>query len=330
MAGLEINSLVVVALVAVSAAGVAWALLHPFISGSSPAEKRMQSVQKSPAAKVVARNQVGEVQKRRKALQDTLSELDARQKQRSRASLKVRIQRAGLTWTVQFFYILSATIALVALAGGLAAGMSFIVAALFGIAAGVGGPRWLINFLTKRRQKKFLMEFPNAIDIVVRGVKAGLPLNDCVRMVAAESPAPVGTEFRQVIETQALGLSLSDCVDRMYERMPLAEVNFFSIVVAIQQTSGGSLSEALGNLSGVLRDRKKMKQKIQAMSQEAKASAAIIGSLPLIVMILVFLTSPEYISLLWTEPLGQLMLVGSAFWMMCGVLVMRNMINFDF
>jgi tight adherence protein B len=149
-------------------------------------------------------------------------------------------------------------------------------------------------------------------------------------MVAAESQSPVKEEFRHIIETQALGLPVADCVERMYDRMPLPEVNFFAIVVAIQQRSGGNLSEALGNLSRVLRDRKKMKQKIQAMSQEAKASAAIIGALPLVVMALVFLTSPDYISLLWSEPLGQIMLAVSGAWMLCGVLVMRKMINFDF
>jgi tight adherence protein B len=132
------------------------------------------------------------------------------------------------------------------------------------------------------------------------------------------------------LETQAIGVPLGEACAKLYERTPLPEANFFGIVVAIQQKAGGNLSEALGNLSKVLRDRKKMRAKIQAMSQEAKASAAIIGALPIAVMILVYLTTPQYISLLFTHPTGHIMLAGSAVWMTTGVLVMKKMINFDF
>ena len=164
----------------------------------------------------------------------------------------------------------------------------------------------------------------------MRGIKSGLPLADSIRVIAAEGPEPVRTEFRSILETQAIGIPLGEACQKLYERVPLPEANFFGIVIAIQQKAGGNLSEALGNLSRVLRDRKKMKGKIQAMSMEAKASAAIIGSLPPAVMGIVYLTSPSYISLLWTHPTGQLMLLGSAVWMTMGCLVMRRMINFDF
>jgi tight adherence protein B len=129
-------------------------------------------------------------------------------------------------------------------------------------------------------------------------------LGDCIRIIASEAQEPVRGEFRHVVETQALGIPLSDACARMFERVPVAETSFFAIVVAIQAKSGGNLSETLGNLSRVLRDRRKMHGKIQAMSMEAKASAAIIGSLPIAVMLLVYLSTPSYISLLWTEPLG--------------------------
>jgi tight adherence protein B len=132
------------------------------------------------------------------------------------------------------------------------------------------------------------------------------------------------------VETQAVGMPLGEACGKLYERTPVPEANFFAIVIAIQQKAGGNLSEALGNLSRVLRDRKKMKAKIQAMSQEAKASAAIIGALPVAVMTLVYITSPHYIALLFSEPLGNLMLAASAVWMSMGVLVMKKMINFDF
>ena len=165
---------------------------------------------------------------------------------------------------------------------------------------------------------------------MVRGVKAGLPLLDCMKMITVEAPEPLKSEFRAIIETQAIGIPLGEACGKLYERMQVPEANFFGIVIAIQQKAGGKLAEALGNLSRVLRDRKKMKGKIQAMSQEAKASASIIGALPVAVMTLVWVTSPQYINLLFTEPLGNVMLVGSVMWMSMGILVMKKMINFDF
>jgi tight adherence protein B len=213
---------------------------------------------------------------------------------------------------------------------GFVGGGGLLIAAALAFAGAFGIPRWLLSFLKKRRESKFLNGFPDAVDIIVRGVKAGLPLLDCLKMIAAESPEPVKSEFRTIIETQAVGMPLGDACQKLYEEMPVPEANFFGIVISIQQKSGGNLAEALGNLSRVLRDRKKMKAKIQAMSQEAKASASIIGSLPLAVMTLVYLSSPQYISLLWTEPLGRVMLAASAFWMFTGVMVMKKMINFDF
>jgi len=197
-------------------------------------------------------------------------------------------------------------------------------------AAGFGLPRWMLNYLKKRREKNFLKALPDAVDVIVRGIKAGLPLFDSIKVVAADAPEPLKSEFYAIIETQAIGMPLGEACARLYERMPVPEANFFGIVVAIQQKSGGNLSEALGNLSKVLRDRKKMAEKIQAMSMEAKASAAIIGSLPPIVMLLVYLSTPDYISLLWTHPTGRLMLAASAVWMGAGILVMKKMINFDF
>jgi Flp pilus assembly protein TadB len=197
-------------------------------------------------------------------------------------------------------------------------------------AAGLGLPRWTLSYLKTRREKAFLKALPDAVDVIVRGIKAGLPLFESIKVVAADAPEPLRGEFLAIIETQAIGMPLGDACVRLYERMPVPEANFFGIVIAIQQKSGGNLSEALGNLSKVLRDRKRMAEKIQAMSMEAKASAGIIGSLPPIVMLLVYLSTPEYISLLWTHPTGQLMLVGCVLWMSMGIFVMKRMINFDF
>jgi tight adherence protein B len=209
-------------------------------------------------------------------------------------------------------------------------GTGLLPAAALGFAGAFGVPRWLLSFRKKRREARFLETLADAVDIIVRGVKAGLPLLDCIKMITMESPEPLKTEFRLILETQAIGVPLGEACAKLYERTPLPEANFFGIVIAIQQKAGGNLSEALGNLSKVLRDRKKMRAKIQAMSQEAKASAAIIGALPIAVMILVYLTTPQYISLLFTHPTGHILLAGSAVWMTMGVLVMKKMINFDF
>jgi tight adherence protein B len=149
-------------------------------------------------------------------------------------------------------------------------------------------------------------------------------------VIVADSPEPIRSEFRSIIEAQTIGIPLGEACGKLYERIPLPEANFFGIVISIQQKAGGNLSEALGNLSRVLRDRKRMKAKIKAMSMEAKASAAIIGILPIAVMLIVYVTSPDYISLLWTEPMGRVMLAASIFWMFVGVMSMKKMINFDF
>ena len=194
----------------------------------------------------------------------------------------------------------------------------------------LGLPSWIIDRLRLRRQKQFLEELPNAVDLIVRGIRSGLPLGDCLRMVATETRDPVRAEFRQIIEAQHLGLPVGDACMKLFERMPVQEANFFGIVIAIQQKAGGNLSEALGNLSKVLRDRKKMKAKIIAMSMEAKSSAGIIGSLPIIVSGLVYLTSPSYIMLLFKTNAGNVIVVGGLIYMAIGIMVMKKMIDFDF
>ena len=191
-------------------------------------------------------------------------------------------------------------------------------------------PRWLLKFLRKRRQQVFLNDFADAIDIMVRGLKSGLPVTDAMKVISTETPAPVGPEFLEIVEGQRVGISIEQGIERMYDRMPLPEVNFLSIVMNIQSKTGGNLSEALNNLSKVLRDRKKMKAKITAMSQEAKASAAIIGSLPFVIMGALTVLNPAYLNPLWDTTLGNIMVIGSGVWMVLGILVMRKMINFDF
>jgi tight adherence protein B len=209
-------------------------------------------------------------------------------------------------------------------------GYGYPLALLGGFASAFGIPRWALSFLTKRRQSAFTREFSNALDIIVRGVKSGLPVNECLKIIATESPEPVGPEFAEVVDGQRMGVPLDQALMRLYERMPVAEVNFFMIVLTIQQKTGGNLAETLSNLARVLRDRKKMRGKIQAMSSEAKASAAIIGSLPIVVGAILQVTSPSYLDPMFEERLGNAMLIGAGLWMLTGVFVMRKMIRFDF
>ena len=314
-------------LAATAVGGLAWVFIYPMLSGErQAAARREQGARPEPAA----RRADNKAQKsRREQVEGSLKELEARAKE-SKATLSTRLAQAGLGWTTQKFWTISGVLGFIGLAVAFVVSGSLPGAIGMGFAFGFGVPRWLLSFLKKRREKAFLAALPDAVDVIVRGIKAGLPLFESIKVVAADAPEPLRSEFNAIIETQAIGMPLGDACARLYERMPVPEANFFGIVIAIQQKSGGNLSEALGNLSKVLRDRKKMAEKIQAMSMEAKASAGIIGALPPIVMVLVYLTTPDYISLLWTDPKGQLMLVGCVVWMSMGVMVMKKMINFDF
>jgi tight adherence protein B len=314
-------------LAAVAIGGVCWVFLYPLLSGERKAEQRRSSVSKQEP---VVRQAEKAQRSRREQVESSLKDLEARAQKQKKVALNVRITQAGLDWPVKKFWIISGVLAVAVMAGAFIAGGGPLGAIGLGFAAGFGLPRWLLSFLKKRREKAFLKALPDAVDVIVRGIKAGLPLFESIKVVAADSPEPLRSEFLAIIETQAIGMPLGEACARLYDRMPLPEANFFGIVVAIQQKSGGNLSEALGNLSKVLRDRKKMAEKIKAMSMEAKASAGIIGSLPPIVMLLVYLSTPDYISLLWTHPTGQLMLVGCVIWMSMGIFVMKQMINFDF
>lgn len=324
---MKLETVALAFLAATAIGGVAWVFIYPLLSGERQAEKRRASFARpEPVRTSVDRAQ----RSRRQQVESSLKEIEERSRKEKKLPLSNRISQAGLSWSKQKFAMISAALGLFAFAMIFLSGGGLLVAAAMAFAAGFGVPRWLLGFLKKRREAKFLAALPDAVDVIVRGIKAGLPLFESIKVVAADAPQPLKGEFLAIIETQTIGIPLGEACARLYERMPLPEANFFGIVVAIQQKSGGNLSEALGNLSKVLRDRKKMREKIQAMSMEAKASAAIIGSLPPVVMLLVYITTPQYIALLWTEPVGRIMLAGCVMWMSLGILVMKKMINFDF
>jgi tight adherence protein B len=324
---MKIQALALAFLAATTLGGLAWVFVYPLLSGERKADHRRASIAKAePVARQADRSQ----RTRREQVEGSLKEIEARSQKQKKIALSTRITQAGLNWSSQKFMIASGVLAAVCFTVAMVVGGGPLAGIGLAFAGGFGLPRWALSFLKKRREKSFLRALPDGVDVIVRGIKAGLPLFDSIKVVAADAPEPLKSEFLAIIETQAIGMPLGEACARLYERMPVPEANFFGIVIAIQQKSGGNLSEALGNLSKVLRDRKKMAEKIQAMSMEAKASAGIIGSLPPIVMLLVYLSTPDYISLLWTHPTGQLMLCGCVVWMSIGIFVMKKMINFDF
>lgn len=317
--------------VAVSAAAAIYFVVGSFLAGD-PAEKRLQGVTENKVARNQRRVQAEQANSRRKQVADTLKELEQRQKAKETVTLRLRLLRAGLDITPKMFWIASAVSGVVCAAFAYVSvpNMTLLVPLAGLFVGGLGIPRWVVAYMTKRRQAKFLDEFANSIDVVVRGVKSGLPLNECLGIIGRESPSPVREEFHEVVEQQRVGVPLNECFERMISRMPLPEVKFFAIVVAIQQQAGGNLSEALGNLSGVLRDRKRLQAKVKALSAEAKASAGVLGCLPFVVMLMVYLTTPNYIAILWTAKMGQFLLLIAGVWMTMGLLVMRKMINFKY
>ncbi|MCL2714151.1 MAG: type II secretion system F family protein [Alphaproteobacteria bacterium] len=312
---------------------IAMVFFHPHLSGERQAENRRAVFTRTVTARVEGEKKAQ--RSRREQVEGTLKELEARRRKAKNFSLSMRIMQAGLSWTEQTFWIVSVSVSVVVfllvvfLAGALSRN-TLLMAAGFAFAGGFGLPRWVLGFLKKRREKKFLAALPDAVDVVVRGVKAGLPLYESIKVVARDSPDPLRGEFQAILDTQAVGMPLGEACLRLYDRMPLPEANFFGIVISIQQKSGGNLSEALGNLSRMLRERKKMREKIQAMSMEAKASAAIIGSLPIMVALAVYVFQPGYITVLFTHPVGHILLAICAGLMGFGTWMMRAMINFDF
>jgi tight adherence protein B len=336
MFGLDVTVLALAALVAIAVVALAYALLFSHFEADKKVASRVTRVAATATDRgqvKAARDRVQEMSKRRKSVQDQLKELEKKQQEQSKKvgdrSIRAKLSRAGLSLTPGRFHALGGGLGLLVSLLLLLIGLPLEAGLGAGFVAGAGLPRWILGYLVKRRQNRFLEEFPNALDIMTRSIRSGLPLHDAMRLIASDGQEPVKGEFRRVVESQQVGLSVPEACARMVMTMPLPEVNFFATVISIQGQAGGNLSEALGNLAKVLRERRKMKAKVQALSMEAKASGAIIGSLPFVVATLVYLTSPQYLDVLFSDPRGHMILLFSAVWMSIGIFVMRNMTNFD-
>ncbi len=264
---------------------------------------------------------------RRRQILKTLREEDKKQK-KATLTIGAKMQQAGLEENLRAFWIASGITGAVVFVAAILLRQSPLIALGLGFAAGFGLPRWVLNFLANKRTKAFTEGFPDAMDIIVRGIKSGLPVNDSLRVIGAETAEPLAGEFRRLTESLGMGADLDNALDKMFERMPTPEVRFFAIVLAIQQKTGGNLAEALGNLSTVIRSRKLMREKAKALSGEAVASAFIIGSLPPGVVVLISMIAPDYMAPLFTDPRGHMLLGVAGTLMSVGILVMRKMINF--
>ena len=310
--------------------GLGWV----FVGGddsSAQAVKRAQSLGEPKKSAAIARKAAAAntPEARRKQILVQLQDADRRER-KARTTLASRLKQAGLSLSVTTFYIISAVVGLVTGLGALIFGLPILVVLGIALIFGLGLPRWIVGFLGKRRMKKFSLEFPNAVDVIVRGIKSGLPVHECFKIIARESPAPLGPEFKTLVEGLGVGLTLEQALETMYGRMPTSELRFFTIVIAIQQKTGGNLAEALTNLSTVLRARRMMGEKIKALSSEALASAGIIASLPPAVMTMVMFTTPGYMMPLFNDFRGNFMLLMAVVLMATGVFVMKRMISFKF
>lgn len=326
----DLVPIIVASLAAVSVLGLLAAVFYSRLDKNAESKKRLSALSTSGSAGVRATRSEDA---KRKDIERTLREMEEQQKAQrtTKPTLLIRMRQAGMDWSKSAYFVCCGIVGCgtaVAVWGGSSVGI--LPALGFGAAAGLLGPHLYVNFMRARRLNNFSKNFPNAIDVIVRGVKSGLPVGDCLRIVSVEAPEPVRSEFKELVEDQTLGLPIDQAVQRLPTRIPLAEARFFAIVISLQSRTGGSLSDALGGLSKVLRERQKMQGKIRAMSSEAKASAGIIGAMPVVVTVLMKMAAPDYIGPLFTTFAGNVILAGCLVWMLVGILVMKQMISFDF
>lgn len=326
------QSTLVIGLVAVVGFGIVVALGFAFAGGRTSQERAVQRAQTitggSPARRVRAPT-VNNAEQRRRQIMKSLQEQEKQQK-KARVSLANKLKQAGLNISVMQFWMAGGGFGVAIALFAIMMRANPLVALGLGGAAGLGLPQWVLGFLAKRRTGKFTSAFSDAMDIIVRGIKSGLPVHDCLKIIGRETPEPLAGEFRRLVENIAMGMSLDQSLEKLYDHMPTAEVRFFSIVMNIQQKTGGNLAEALGNLSAVLRSRKLMREKVKALSSEATSSAFIIGCLPPGVILLIMLWTPSYMAPMFSDHRGWMMLGGSGIWMGLGIFVMARMINFKF
>ena len=244
-------------------------------------------------------------------------------------ALAIRLDRTGKGWTLrQYTYASIGLTLVVALVLFLRTG-ALPLALGVGLLFGAGIPHFIVNRAIKQRTTAFNAKFADAIDLLVRGLRSGLPVTETLSVVAQEVPGPVGQEFRGVVERIKIGRTMEDALQQTADRLGIPEFNFFCITLAIQRETGGNPAETLANLAEVLRKRAQMKLKIRAMSSESKASAYIVGSLPFIVFVLIWWINPEYIGTFFVNETLIVIGMGGLVWMAIGVFIMAKMVSFE-
>jgi tight adherence protein B len=245
------------------------------------------------------------------------------------ALFRRRLQQTGRTWTLAQYGLVSLGIIVVVSLLLIVKGLPLIFAIAVGLFAGIGLPHWVVGKLIKRRVGKFTTRFPDAIDLMVRGLRSGLPISETLGIVADELPGAIGDEFRTVSDKMKIGRTMEAALQDVADRLGTPEFQFFVITLAIQRETGGNLAETLANLSDVLRKRAQMKLKIKAMSSESKASAWIVGSLPFIVFLLIWFINGKYMQTFFVDERLMIAGAGGLVWMGIGVFIMAKMVDFE-
>ncbi|TAN72753.1 MAG: type II secretion system F family protein [Magnetospirillum sp.] len=315
---------VVVAVLLLALAVLGWSMVS-LIHGPRARIKRRLAVMSGAAG---GARRSGRLPKR-KSVQARLKQVEGTRTRQRGYRLREQLMQAGVHVEVWHYLASSAALTLVMFGVAKLMALTTLWAILAAIMVGIGLPKMVIGVMAKRRLGLFTGQFSDAIDVVVRGIRSGLPLGECINIIGREMNDPIGKEFRLITEGQKLGLNLQEVLARAVERMPTAELRYFSIVIAIQQQTGGNLADTLAKLSEVLRARKRMRDKVQAYASEARASAYIIGSLPFLVIGALAGLAPKYIGVLFTTDVGHILLFAGGLTEIVGLLVMRRMINFD-
>ncbi len=311
-------------------AAILFVTLQPILSGENVLEARISRITKNPVIVARRRGKMTAEQRRRQMIEEGLRNA-ANQGTRRNESIEMLLLQSGLEWNKRQFTTYGMAlgtgvgILVFILMGGSMTG-AYVGLACMALAALIL-PKRYVMFKRKKRFKAFVDELPNALDIIVRGMRSGLHVNECIRTVAGETREPVKSEFGLICDSQSIGMTLSDAVQKMSDRIPSPETNFLAIAVTLQSKNGGRLGEALDNLSKTLRQRKNMYAEIKALSMEAKASSVIIGCIPFAIVAMVSLSSPEYIGPLFSTMMGKIGIVISLLWMGCGIFLIRTMSN---
>lgn len=322
----DLEPMYIVLILIVVAGGLV--MLAAVLMGQRADERRRMEAIIAGRSEIRAGNEKDERDRRRSELARKLRQEESASKKQSDKSVNAKIRQAGLSISPQQFWGFSLMFAAICAGGAKLTGFSAFVVAMAGITGLFGIPRLVLGFLIKRRQRKFLEEFADALESMVRLLKAGMPVGEAIAMVGREYTGPVGEEMQRIYDTQKIGVPMAEAVLEAGRRMPLTEMQMFATGVAIQQQTGSSLSEILSNLANVIRARHRLKRKVEALSSEAKASAGIIGALPPLVAGGLYLINPDFMEILFIDPTGRLLLTGAGVWMGIGIMVMRQMINF--